>query len=101
MPPVSLGDPGTGAGGAGTLHYTRIYLQQSQFVSPPAAVSVEKCQDSLQEGNNHGWEPWGPADPSTCTPRLTAVHGEHMSGLCPRLVSPYVLQVKNTRKNLD
>lgn len=34
--------------------------------------------------------------PSTCTPHLAAGSGEHTSGLCARLVSPHLLQVKST-----
>lgn len=39
--------------------------------------------------------------PSTCTPCLAAGSGEHTSGLCPRLVSPQLLQVKSSRKKLE
>lgn len=60
-PPVSSGALCPGAEGVGSPHYTRTYLQQSQFIPPPAAVSVEKCQDSPRGSEPHRrWEPSRP-----------------------------------------
>jgi len=87
---------------AGSPHYTRTYLQQSQFIPPPAAVSVEKCQDSVQGSEPRcRWEPSRPsrAGSSAYTPCLTAGSGEHTRALYPRLVSPHLLQVKAPGKN--
>lgn len=42
--------------------HTHTDLQQSQFIPPPVAVSMEKCQDSQQGSKPCCW--WEPSQPS-------------------------------------
>lgn len=60
-PPASSGTPWAGAGGRGAP-ITRTHLQQSQFMPPPEAVSMEKCQDSRQGSEPCCW--WEPSQAS-------------------------------------
>lgn len=86
-----------GAGGAWSPHHTDT-PQPSQFIPPPVAVSMEKCQDS-QQGSKPccWWEPSQPSreagagaqcEPRACTPSLTAGSGEHTVGSGPGWFHP-------------
>lgn len=82
------------------------HLLQSQFIPPPAAVSMEKCQDS-QQGSEPccWWEPSRPGreagagaqgEPRACTPSLTA--GSTQVGSAPGWFHPTCSRLKAPEK---
>lgn len=96
-----------GAGGAWSPHHTHT-PQPSQFILPPVAVSMEKCQDS-QQGSKPccWWEPSQPSreagagaqcEPRACTPSLTAASGEHTVGSGPGWFHPTCFRLKAPEK---
>lgn len=64
-----------GGGGEGAP-ITHTYLQQSQFIRPPAAVSVEKCQDSLQDSEPRCW--WEPSRPGRAGRSWSSAQAQHL-----------------------
>lgn len=107
-PPASSGAPWAGAGGAGSPHHTHTLAAKPIYTSPCVCLDGEMSGLTARQRTVLlvGALPARQRGRSWGSVRAQGLHPvprcrEHTTGICPRLVSPHLLQVKSTRKNLE